>query len=181
MTRAVLAFSLLLPSVASAGVGFGTTMGVGPSQININLNGATVPSLSAGGFLPTLDLHFDTFHLQIHALETIDLLFDEEILLGANGYVDMVQRPVSGSLDAVFAPGAGVDILGDPFTLALTGEAQIGVRSRGEAGIGVFVVPALGIGLNDGTSDLIAAGTLQISVWLGGTSKGRTNDSLPPL
>jgi hypothetical protein len=176
-----LVLALLAPAAAHAGVGLGTTMGLGPAQVNISFDGNTVPTLSAGGFLPTLDLYFDKLKVQIHALETVDQLFNEEILLGANAYITAAQRPVSGSLDAVFAPGGGVDILGDPFTLALTGEAQVGVQTRGEAGIGVFVVPALGIGITDGDSDLIAGGTLQVSVWMGGAKGRETNDSLPPL
>ncbi|TNE91969.1 MAG: hypothetical protein EP330_03165 [Deltaproteobacteria bacterium] len=181
MRIALLSLALLAPTVASAGVGVGTTIGMGPQQIDINFNGTAVPSLTAGGFRPSLDLHFDTFRLQIHALETLDQLFDEEIFLGVNGYIEVVQSPVSGGLDAVFAPGAGIDLLGDPFTLALTGEAQVGIRTRGASGIGVFIVPAVGVGVGDGNSDLIATGTLQVSCWFGGGSSNTVNNTAPTL
>ncbi|MCO4744467.1 MAG: hypothetical protein KC912_06760 [Proteobacteria bacterium] len=183
MRTALLSLALLFPTVASAGVGFGTTMGMGSSRITIDFNGNITPAMTAGGFLPTLDLHFDKFVLQVHLLETLDLLFNEDIFLGANGYIEILDSPVGGSWSAVVAPGAGIDILGDPFVISATGEARFGVRSNGPAGVGVFVVPAVGVAVGDVDSDLVAAGTVQFSMWFGGSggsssSRPSTTDTL---
>lgn len=170
MRTALVSLALLLPTAASAGVGLGTTMGLGSGQvvININGNGGVFGPGTAGGFLPSLDLHFDTFVLQIHALETLTLLSDNTIFLGANAYFEMFDQPLGGNFDVVIAPGGGLDLIDDAFALTLTAEGRFGVRSRGGAGIGVFVVPALGVVVGDVDSDLVSSGTLQVSMWFGG-------------
>ena len=52
--------------------------------------------------------------------------------------------------------------------LVLTAESQFGIETSGaEAGFGLYVVPAFGVAVGDDQTDLVTAGTLQISVWFG--------------
>jgi hypothetical protein len=141
------------------GAGIGTTIGVGSGAVvglGYSLN-ADYPSTSAG-FFPSFDLRFDPLVIQIHALETLVGLSTDNIFLGANVYYILARPSFDGGWEGVVAPGGAIDVFGDPFGLIV----------NGEAGVGVYVVPALGVLLGDVDTALVTGGTVQFSVWFGG-------------
>lgn len=159
----------LLASPASA-VGFGSTAGVGVAGSRFVGDGDFFGLFGGLGFAPTLDIHADPVLVQIHALEFTEALIDaEDIYLGANVLFSVHDAPLGGQWLGVVEPGFGFDVYsaGDT-TIALTGQCRLGGQVQDAAGLGVYVVPEVGIGINDGDADWIAGGTLQISAWFGG-------------
>lgn len=131
------------------------------------------------GFAPTFDLVLDPAIIQIHALDTLDAVTNEQLYLGANVYFEVLTSPISGAAYGTVQPGFGVDLYSDPTTIVATGEARLGVAAQQEAGFGVYVVPALGIAASEGDADLVIGGTLQFSVWFGGGGGGGTQTPAP--
>ncbi len=123
---------------------------------------------NTGGFLPSLDLHFDPFVLQIHVLEFVNELTEEDVRLGANFYGTAHATAFEGPWQGVVQPGVGLDIYADPFRLDLTGEVRLGAQTANErGGFGIYVVPALGLRIDDNDDPLLAGGAVQISAWFG--------------
>jgi hypothetical protein len=116
-------------------------------------------------FAPSLDLYFEPIVLQIHALDTLDAAFDEDLYLGANLYVHVAEQPVGNSWQAVIQPGASLDIWGDPTSIGIAMESRFGAQVKETAGFGFYLVPALGIVTSGGRAEPYAGGALQISVW----------------
>jgi hypothetical protein len=147
----VLAAGMLLPTEARA-LGIGSSLAFGFGE-GIN------------GFPPSFDLVIDPATVQIHALQTIDAAFDDQLYLGANAYFEVEIAPIAEPWYATVQPGFSLDLIGDPTTVIIAGEARLGIVADNDAGFGVYVVPALGIAASDGESELLAGGTLQVSVW----------------
>lgn len=122
----------------------------------------------SGGFAPTFDIRAEPVIVQIHVLEFTEALIDsDELYLGANVLFAAGARPLHGPWLGVIQPGFGVDMVGDPLVLAITGQSRFGIEAQDAAGVGLYVVPEVGIALGDDTSDWIAGGSLQLSVWFG--------------
>ncbi|HHO53147.1 MAG TPA: hypothetical protein ENK18_20300 [Deltaproteobacteria bacterium] len=148
--------AMMLGSSPAQAVGVGSSVGVG----------TTGPGL----FLPSLDFHFDPILLQIHVMEFFNQIDDnDQLYLGANLYVDAHQADLKGPWSGVVQPGGGLDLYIDPTIMVLTGECRLGAQTATEAGgLGVYVVPSLGIAFGDNIDgDLLAGGALQISAWFG--------------
>jgi hypothetical protein len=172
MTRGILGLALLLAASDAHAFGVGSTgaIGIGGGLAGFDPFdlGGGFGDRSTGGFVPTLDLHPSPVHIQIHVMELVsDLIDNEEIFLGANVYFDAVAQPLTGSWLGVVQPGFGIDIYGDPLTIAITGECRLGPQVEEGAGFGVYVVPAVGIALDDGDAEWIAGGAIQLSAWFG--------------
>ncbi|MBW1876982.1 MAG: hypothetical protein JRJ84_01335 [Deltaproteobacteria bacterium] len=151
------------------GAGIGTTVGVGTGAVvglGYSLN-ADYPSTSMG-FFPSFDLRLDPLIIQVHALETLVSLSNDEIFLGANAYYILARPSFQGGWEGVVAPGGGVDLFGNPFGLVVDAEVLFGIQYQGDIGVGVYVVPALGVLLGDVDTALVTGGTVQFSVWFGG-------------
>lgn len=181
MRTLALALLSTLAAPAWAGVGVGSTLGIGSGVFVFDFTGTAAPVGTSVGFRPTLDLYFDDVLLQVHALDTLDMLFDEQIFLGANLYFDLGDAPTRNGWKPVLAPGAGVDLMGDPFFLILTGEARLGLEMQGPAGVSFAVVPALGIAVGDIDTDLVTGGTLQFSGFFGRGGGGSSSRGQAPL
>ncbi|MEN0063136.1 MAG: hypothetical protein AAGA48_13355 [Myxococcota bacterium] len=144
--------------------GFGSSVGITPRG-------------GPGAFYPSFDVHADPIVLQIHALEFLDGLTNDQVYFGANLYFDAGRRTIGRSrFEAVVQPGVSVDIVAEPGTLVVLGEARVGMEiPSADGGFGIYVVPALGVGVGEpdvlpGIGDdgpLIVGGALQISAWLG--------------
>ncbi len=154
--RALLVPALLLLS-APAYAGVGTTFYFGGERSNW----VSFP----GGTYPSLDLSFDRFILQIHAFELLDSLTADDVYLGVNGYMSLVEMDIDGSLKGVVQPGASLDLADDPFVLGIAGLARVGAEKSGAMGAGIYVVPAFGFTIADEDVSLLLGGTLQVSVW----------------
>lgn len=125
---------------------------------------------STGGFVPSLDLHFEPVLIQIHVGEFLRELSEEEVQLGANFYITAAEAGLPGSLTAVVQPGAGLDLFADPSVFRITGECRVGAQLASDrGGFGLYVVPAFGFALGEGAPDnqFIVGGAVQISAWLG--------------
>lgn len=169
--KLALSLALLAPATPAWAFGIGTTLGVG-SALTFGVPGAG-PTLSstAGGFLPSLDFHFGDVALQVHVLELLGGLSNEVFYVGANVYFGIPVGSV-GKWDAVIAPGAGLDVYFEPFGLGITAESQFGITLPGAVSVGIYIVPAIGVWVLDGSVDLLTAGTLQWSIWFGAGGKG---------
>ena len=162
---AVLALSFVASDAWALGVGSTAGVGVGGFFGFDSFGGY---SGSVGGFAPTLDLHTDPVHLQFHVLElTSALINDQALFIGANVYFDAAAMPVGGPWTGVVQPGFGLDLYGSPVTVAITAECRLGPQMWESAGFGVYVVPAIGMALDDGDAFWLAGGTLQLSAWFG--------------
>jgi hypothetical protein len=151
----MLAAVLSLASTAHA-TALGTTIGIGSG-------GGT----TAGGFLPSFDIYADPVTVNVHALELLQSVSDDDLFLGANVYFNAVDRE-RGELKLVLQPGFGLDFFTDPTVDVITAEARIGARTKGgPAGMGVWIVPAVGFATSDNDTDFITAGTLQIGAFFG--------------
>jgi hypothetical protein len=172
MKRALVAMALLFVASDARAFGLGTTgaLGLGGDLFGFDVFDfdAGAFDVSTGGFAPTLDLHPDPVHVQIHVLELVSALIDDgDVFIGANVYFDAVAKPVSGNWTGVVQPGFGVDLYGDPVTIAVTGECRLGPQVVDAAGFGIYVVPAIGIAIDDGDAFWLAGGSLQLSAWFG--------------
>ncbi len=144
--------------------GFGSSVGITPRG-------------GPGVFWPSFDVHADPIVLQIHALEFLDSLTDDQVYFGANLYFDAGRRAFGrNGFEGVVQPGISLDIAANPATLVLLGECRVGFEhSTDGGGFGVYAVPALGVGVGepdlvpgvDDDSPLVVGGALQISAWLG--------------
>lgn len=149
---------------AAHAVGIGSTGALGLG----GWGGGDLFDFGSGGFAPSLDIRAEPVIVQIHVLEfTEALVDDEELYLGANVLFAAGASPLHGPWLGVVQPGFGFDIVGDPLLLSLTGQCRLGVEAQEAAGVGLYVVPELGIALADNQSDWIAGGSLQLSVWFG--------------
>jgi hypothetical protein len=163
-----LILSLLLTTSAHA-VGIGSTAGLGTGGLFV-FDGDFFGLGSSLGFAPTLDIHANPVLIQIHVLEFTEALIDaEDIYLGANVLFAAHEAPLAGPWLGVVEPGFGIDLYAANDTaVAITGQCRLGAQVQEAAGLGVYVVPEVGIGITDGDADWIAGGTLQVSAWFGG-------------
>ena len=168
MLRGFLALGLLFVAADARAMGVGSTAAIGVGGFGFDLFGGGSLDVSTGSFAPTLDLHPNPVHLQFHLLEFTSALINEEtIFIGANVYFDAASMPVSGRWDGVVQPGFGLDLYGDPVTIAITGQCRLGPQVQEAAGFGIYVVPAIGIAVDDGDARWLAGGSLQFSAWFG--------------
>lgn len=153
--------ALVMGSAQAAG--FGSSVGITPRG-------------GPGVFWPSFDIHADPVILQIHALEFLESLTNDQVYIGANLYFDAGRRTLSDGMTAVAQPGLSLDVAAEPGTLVLTGEVRVGFEhSSNGGGFGVYAVPALGVGVGNPSliqginddSPLVVGGALQISAWLG--------------
>lgn len=155
--------SWLAMGVAQA-AGFGSSIAFSPME-------------RPGAFLPSFDIHADPVVFQFHALEFLDSLTDDRVYFGANLYFDAGRRTLKPArIDGVVQPGISVDIAAEPATLVLLGEVRLGGElTTDSGGVGIYVVPALGVGIGEpdiipgieDDSPFVVGGALQLSAWLG--------------
>lgn len=115
-------------------------------------------------YAPTLDLLFDPVVLQIHLTHTLDEAFRDDLYLGANLVVQVAEAPITDGLSAVFQPGGAMWINGDPTAVSLAAIARVGAEAGDRARLGVYVVPYLGLTIEDGDTDVFANGAAQLAV-----------------
>ena len=152
-----LAAALLLLALAprpAAAMGFGTSYGLGL--------GAGAFGVPVTGFLPSLDLRTDAFHLQTYPLDLLVYAASDELVLGGDIYFPVVSKDGPGSFRKVLQPGVSADVVFDGFALTAMGVGRFGVESK--SGLGVYVVPGIGFTADSGV-DLAAQGRIEMSVW----------------
>ncbi len=162
---------LALPQVAHAGVGSTWAFRSGSTF-------SYVGGWGAPGFtfpfhdLPSLDVRMRAVDVQFHVLEFIGGIASESdmLLLGANAYFQGMERPAPGSFVGVFDPGVSLDLAAEtdfsPTNVGVMGLARLGVEAEERFGCGLYVVPAVGIGLIEEEFELLVGGSLQVSIWV---------------
>jgi hypothetical protein len=173
---ALLAALALTPVAASAGVGTTGALGTELSSTDNAWGGNWV----RGAFWPTLDYRGDPVIVQIHVLEFLAALAQEDVFLGANIHLDLIEGAAMGQARGVIQPGVSVDILGDPFVLALGATGRFGFETGSNVNVGAYIGPVLGLAFDDGDVGLLTGGSVQFSFWVGGKGSGSGVSSAPP-
>ena len=158
--RKLLCAGLLLAAPSTALAGFGTTGSLGSE-------------VSSNGFIgleiwPTFDFVSDGVILQFHVLELLQGLASEQVAIGLNGYIPIMSYGVSSSFDGTIQVGGTLDIVGDPFVVSFGATSRFGVETEGAMGLGLYVVPVVGITVIEDDLGLLTGGAIQLSVWVGG-------------
>lgn len=168
--------ALSLPGSAFA-MGIGTTGYFGQS-FWWGGAGAFGPGFGLGSvWLPSLDLYpTENIPIQIHAADTLAILIEDsdDIYLGGDVTFNVLRTTALPSMEGVIYPGGSLDLCacsGDT-NIVLAGISRIGVEGGADMRLGVYLVPGVGIALNDGDGDMIWQGELQLSMWFGGGGGG---------
>ncbi len=164
MHRILALFTLLsLPGTAHA-LGYGTSYGIG---LESSSRGYYV---SPFGIYPSLDLYSDGALVQLHPLELVQGITQDDIWLWANAYFPGPTFSTGTGLEGTIMPGASFDLRADtdfkPLYLALMAEGRMGVQTAEAMGVGVYVVPGLGLALADGDFEVMLGGRVEIAIWL---------------
>ena len=194
MKRLLLALPLFaltaaaMPSVAEAGLGFTAY----PFGGEFAKSGALYTSIF--GSVPSIDWKDGGNYVQVHLFELIDGLalgkVDlpdgsdaslAQLRLGVNYYKKSGKsKTITDRVDGVVFYGGSLDVVknldsdNDYLTFAPAFACRAGAQVSGGMGIGIYVVPTIGIAYTDldGGGDAIDAefkpyggGTLQVSVW----------------
>ena len=166
----IAALACAMPLTASAGgFGFTTHSGTSYSQ-GIGYGG------SAFHDLPSLDFRQSGWTIQVDALELLHGLTVEEgdarqLHLGLNAYKTVQRHDIRDHLGGVVQPGFSVDVDSnsgfDPMDFDLQLQVRMGARAQtpGGMGVGLYVVPGLGVASFAGETGLAVSGGMQIGVW----------------
>ena len=155
----------LLPAVAQAGVG--TIWYTGGA---LNSHGY----YSSVSWLPTLDFHNKDMLVQLNAADLLFGLPAKSVNLAGDVFATSRNMKVSDEVDGVFQYGGRLELeTKTSFKTvngALLGEVRIGAQTVKGMGVGIYVVPGLGLAYGTARSgnqkvDLAMSGQLQISAW----------------
>lgn len=161
-----------LPLTANAGFGVSGVMGTIENSTNTNY-------FTGQHAYPTLDYKQGPYLVQVAALDLINTMGqdDENILkFGLNGYYQIGKGKVSENVMGVRQLGLSLDYdqLGEDitFTTLLAG-LRMGAQSSGKMGVGVYVIPQIGVNLasedaREESMELAVGGQIQLSVWMAG-------------
>ena len=145
----------------AAEVGLGSSFGMGFDYVNVGFE-LEVPFRR----VPTLDVRIDGLLIQLYPLDLLLNLPSENIVFGASVYAEAVSRPIEGKWNAVVSPGVTLALADfDGLSTVIMPTARIGAQVEGDASLGVYVVPSVGLGIVDGELGLAAGGRVEMSVW----------------
>lgn len=138
-------------------------------EVGSSVGVAPTSPAALNAFSPSLDLRFEPVIIQIHIMEFLRELADEDVQIGANVLFRAHDAELGKRTKAVVEPGFGLDILANGDTMvAVTGDCRLGATINGaKAGFGVYVVPSIGLMFGDGDVDFGAGGGIQLSTWFG--------------
>ena len=166
--------ALILPQSAFAG--FGTT--------GYLLSGSSFVGAGVGGFggqtygpimsgLPTLDYHSDPHLVQIDVLGLISSITTKENFgFDAAYYYTAYKGEIHDNWKGTVSPGGHLGYYKDPAdnsSFDALFNLRMGVQAVKEMGVGLYVVPGIGIhNVSDDKIYLAMSGGLELSVWLTG-------------
>lgn len=160
----------LLPDVASASVGVSWSPPVLGARTYTN-DGFSFSYFGGNGvdtYLPTLDVRLDGLDLQFHVMDLVASIVDDaDIVIGVNGYLHTVEKPIVGGARAVFHPGLqlDLDLYDDDLLLQLLLAGRFGVEIGEGPGLGVYAIPDVGVVTYAGDSALLFGANMGFSVW----------------
>ena len=160
--------ALILPQSAFAGFGVTGYLGGGFG----GLGGQTYAPIMSG--LPTLDYHSGDNLLQLDLLGLISSITTKDNFgFDAAYYMTTYKGEIHDNWKGIVAPGlhVGFQKQPDPLTTDLDAlvNVRMGVQALKEMGVGLYVVP--GIGIHDVFDDkiyLAMSGGIELSVWVTG-------------
>lgn len=154
--KKLLALALML-APTSAFAGFGTT--------------AHVTAVSDGtGWVPSLDWRSKGLVVQAHLLDTLASTAaggDFALDVGVDVTYAVIKKKVGEDTEGILAPGGSIRIAnyGD-FGFNALAEMRMGAEMKKGMGIGLYVVPQLGVSTLPGEFRIAYGGGFQISAWL---------------
>jgi hypothetical protein len=160
--------ALILPQSAFAGFGVTGYLGGGFG----GLGGQTYPPIMSG--LPTLDYHSGDNLLQLDLLGLISSITTKDNFgFDAAYYNTMYKGEIHENWKGTVAPGIHLgyekEAVADQSHLDALVNLRMGVQALKEMGVGLYVVP--GIGIHDVFDDkiyLAMSGGIELSVWVTG-------------
>jgi hypothetical protein len=185
-----------------AGNGFGQPCTTGDDVVKVDDTPAGTAWVSPHHQLPSLDLRTKGWTIQMDVLELVASMTRKEpskdywearnnnrapeggdtanqLHLGVNAFNTNIKRKVAEQVEGVVQPGFSVDLDTNtsfgPANFMLLGAVRMGAQADKGMGVGLYVVPELGIAsvfdVADAESDyktdlgLAVGGQLQLSVW----------------
>lgn len=149
--------ALLLPGVASAGVGAT----------------ASAYSLSDGTtYYPSIDFRAKGFLAQVRIIDTIGQLPNDWFDLGLGGSYMVVNEKCAPEIEGVIMPGLDLRVMvpfGDnnaDLAFNVMAKARFGAEVKKDMGFGIYIVPQLGMSnLITGDVGLAYGGGFEVSAW----------------
>ncbi len=166
--RLALVGLLMFPWTAEAGLGasYAPPLLSAAYTDNANLFGFGYADYAV---LPTLDVRWKEFTLQLHVLDLLgQLLINEDIIVAGNGWYHLVKSPMPGKATAVLQPGGQLELGAVNEQLLMTvllggrGGVELG---EGKGGFGVYALPYVGVQQANDDLASIVGGQMQISVF----------------
>jgi hypothetical protein len=169
MKRVLFALAALtLPQAALAGVGVTGQLGWGGG----GFGGQTFPPIISG--YPTLDYHSGPELVQLDLMGLVSSITTKENFgIAAAYYHTTFKGDVSDNWKGTVAPGLHIgfekDAIGGGKALDALVNLRMGVQALKEVGVGLYVVPGIGIhNVFDDKIYLAMGGGIELSVWLTG-------------
>ena len=173
LSTVLAAAAITAPMTASAGVGITMELPASSAFESLWLGYYSYyygPSAAAGLF-PSFDVRLDDIVIQIHGIETIIGLSNNDVYVGGDVFAAVLQKPVVGDWHAFLGAGGTLDaLLVSEFqetTVAFGPVMPVGVWI-GEHGR-VALYGTLGLVISNGAGGELGLGSetaLRVSVWL---------------
>jgi hypothetical protein len=147
-------------------------LGTSPAYAGIGATAAIGSTNEAAGvlFAPTLDYRGGGVLAQVHLLDLIGQLPNKYVDVGFDITGVALKRKVGEDVEGVVMPGAAVLLYAptsfDSVGFHVLAETRFGAEMKQGAGIGIYVVPQLGVSNLTGTFGVAYGGSLQVSAWL---------------
>lgn len=144
-----------------------------PAHAGMGLT-ANMSGLSDGTYwAPSLDYRSGGWLVQMHVLDLVGNVTNKTVNLGVDVTKITQKEKIAEDIEGVLMLGGGARVLTntdfDPLMFNLVGEARMGAERKKKAGIGIYVVPMIGL-TNIPTAseeiDLTYGGGVQISTWM---------------
>ena len=124
-------------------------------------------------WVPSLDIRASGWLVQIHVLDTAVGFATSAtpgsfvLNTGADVTKIVAKRKIAAELEGVFMPGGGFRVVNTPGTFGFNVnlEGRLGAELKDSAGIGMYVVPMIGLSNLGGNTGVNYGGSLQVSVW----------------
>lgn len=119
--------------------------------------------------LPTLDVRWKEFTLQLHVLDLLgQLLINDDVVVAGNGWYHLVKSPMPGKASAVLQPGGQMELgmVDDELLMTVLLGGRGGVELvEGKGGFGVYALPYVGVQQSYDDLAAVVGGQMQISVF----------------
>ena len=177
MRAFMLSLVVVLLPLPTYAIGFGSTLFVGPNTLVLGPSTLVTNDGDNGTFerYPSVDLWFnENVTLQIHALELIEGLVNEQFMLGANVYATLQHFDAVGPLTGVLGVGGSAHVYSrtefERWSFNILALGRAGFEFGNDIRFGVYISPGLGFAVvpksgSGSRAEMAFSGTLQFSVF----------------